>query len=255
MSEPGRGPERGPGGESGKGAGKDRRILWFWLWFLLGVALVVGYAVRTLSGPPPEPEPAAASLPAPSEGGGGAARSNAGADAAMAVLEHPRLEIVIEGEANGRVVIELFPELAPRHVERLLRLAREGAYDGVVFHRVIDGFMAQTGDVRFGRLGSDMSLAGTGGSDLPDLPAEFSDYSYGTGVVGMARSADPDSANSQFFITFAPAPFLDGKYTVVGKVVEGFDVVDAIKRGAGRNGAVIGRPDVMRRVRVLDEGE
>ncbi len=245
MSEPGQG--RGPGTK------KDRRALWAWFWFLLGVALVLGYAVRTLSGPPGEAEPAAASLPAPSEGGGSAARSNAVADAAMAVLEHPRLEIAIEGEANGTVVIELFPELAPKHVERLLTLAREGAYDGVVFHRVIDGFMAQTGDVRFGRLGGDMSLAGTGGSDLPDLPAEFSDYSFGTGVVGMARASDPDSANSQFFITFAPATFLDGKYTVVGKVVEGFDVVDAIKRGAGRNGAVIGRPDVMTRVRVAGE--
>ncbi|HHB81598.1 MAG TPA: peptidylprolyl isomerase [Aliiroseovarius sp.] len=171
----------------------------------------------------------------------------------MAELAHPRLEITIAGEANGKVVVELFPELAPKHAERLLTLAQQGAYDGVVFHRVIDGFMAQTGDVEFGHTGDDMSRAGTGGSDLPDLPAEFSDYSYGTGVLGMARSSDPNSANSQFFITFAPATFLDGQYTVVGKVVEGMDVIDAIKRGAGQNGAVIGAPDVMTRVRVVGE--
>ncbi len=234
---------------------RDRRVLWFWLWFLLGVALILGYAYKTLTGPPVEEEPAAASQPSAPAGDRGEPETdaNAGADAAMAVLEHPRLEITIAGEANGKVVVELFPELAPRHVERLLTLAKNGAYDGVVFHRVIDGFMAQTGDVEFGRLGGNMALAGTGGSDLPDLPAEFSSYSYGTGVLGMARSQDPNSANSQFFITFAPATFLDGQYTVVGKVVEGMEVVGAIKRGAGQNGAVIGAPDVMTRVRVLEE--
>ncbi len=208
---------------------RDRRVFWFWLWFLLGVAVVVGYAIKTLLAPTP-------------------------AEAAGMAPENPRLEITISGEANGKVVIELFPDLAPKHVERLITLARSGAYDGVVFHRVIDGFMAQTGDVEFGKLGGDMSRAGTGGSDLPDLPAEFSDYPFEAGVVGMARAVDPDSANSQFFITFAPARHLDGKYTVVGKVVEGMDVVNAIKRGAGRNGAVIGRPDVMDRVLVLDGG-
>ncbi len=235
--------------------GKDRRVLWFWFWFLLGIALVVGYAFKTLTGPPIENEPPAASQPEapaalPATTG---AEGNAGADAAMAVLEHPRLEITIAGESNGKVVVELFPELAPKHVERVITLANNGAYDGVVFHRVIDGFMAQTGDVEFGREGGDMSRAGTGGSDLPDLPAEFSDYSFGAGVLGMARSANPDSANSQFFITFAPATYLDNQYTVFGKVVEGMDVINAIKRGEGQNGAVIGAPDVMTRVRVLDE--
>ncbi len=163
------------------------------------------------------------------------------------------LEIEVAGEANGTVVIDLLEDVAPQHVERITTLAEGGAYDGVVFHRVIDGFMAQTGDVEFGRAGQDMSRAGMGGSDRPDLPAEFSDESFERGVVGMARAADPDSANSQFFIMFAPAPHLDGQYTVVGRVVDGMEVVDAIKRGAGRNGAVIGAPDVMERVTVVDE--
>ena len=117
---------------------------------------------------------------------------------------------------------------------------------------MIPGFMAQTGDVEHGRIGQDMRLAGTGGSDRPDLPAEFSDFNYERGVVGMARSANPNSANSQFFIMFAPAPHLNGAYTVVGQVTEGMDVVDAIKKGAGRNGEVIGQPDVMETVRVID---
>jgi peptidylprolyl isomerase len=122
-----------------------------------------------------------------------------------------------------------------------------------VFHRVIEGFMAQTGDVEFGRIeGGDMARAGMGGSDLPDLPAEFSEVSFERGVIGMARAADPDSANSQFFIMFAPAPHLDGQYTVVGRVTEGMEIVDAIKRGEGRNGAVIGRPDVMTQVTVTE---
>ena len=125
-------------------------------------------------------------------------------------------------------------------------------YDNVVFHRVIEGFMAQTGDVQYGKASGDISLAGTGGSDKPDLKAEFSDVAYARGVVGMARSSDPDSANSQFFIMFAPGDFLNGKYTVVGKVTAGMDVVDAIKLGLGSNGAIIGAPDVMRRVTVVD---
>ncbi|RDC74434.1 peptidylprolyl isomerase [Rhodovulum sp. 12E13] len=160
------------------------------------------------------------------------------------------LRIEVAGEAEGTVVIDLLEDVAPRHVERITALAGEGAYDGVVFHRVIDEFMAQTGDVEFGRLGGDMSMAGRGGSDLPDLPAEFSDIPFERGVVGMARAQSPDSANSQFFIMFEPGPFLDGQYTVVGRVIEGMEVVDAIKRGAGQNGAVIGQPDVMERVTV-----
>ncbi len=162
------------------------------------------------------------------------------------------LQIEVEGEANGTITIDLFDDVAPKHVEQITALASEGLYDGVVFHRVIDGFMAQTGDVEHGKLGSDMGRAGTGGSDRPDLPAEFSDITYDRGVVGMARSQNPNSANSQFFIMFAPGPFLDGQYTVVGKVTDGMDVVDAIKRGTGQNGAVVGQPDVMKKVTVTE---
>ncbi|NNF91066.1 MAG: peptidylprolyl isomerase, partial [Boseongicola sp.] len=155
----------------------------------------------------------------------------------------PNLVIEVAGEANGTVVVDMFEDVAPAHVAQITELAEEGAYNDVVFHRVIDGFMAQTGDVEFGKMGSDMRMAGTGGSSRPDLPAEFSDLNYDRGVVGMARSQDPNSANSQFFIMFAPGPFLNGQYTVVGQVIEGMDVVDAIKRGDGPNGAVIGEPD------------
>ena len=163
------------------------------------------------------------------------------------------IEIDVAGEgANGTITIDLLEDVAPQHVARITALAEAGAYDDVVFHRVIDGFMAQTGDVQFGKLGGDMRMAGRGGSDMPDLPAEFSDEPFARGVVGMARSQSPDSANSQFFIMFAPGDFLNGQYTVVGRVTDGMDVVDAIKRGAGRNGAVIGQPDRMADVRVID---
>lgn len=166
------------------------------------------------------------------------------------------LEIEIAGEgANGTVTIDLFEDVAPKHVEQITALAGDGQYDGVVFHRVIDGFMAQTGDVEFGNQNSDgfsVAQAGRGGSDRPDLPAEFSDITFDRGVVGMARAQSPDSANSQFFIMFDPGPFLDGQYTVVGQVTDGMDVVDAIKRGEGQNGAVIGQPDVMKKVTVTE---
>ena len=163
------------------------------------------------------------------------------------------LQIELAGEANGTITVDLLEEVAPNHVERITTLAREGAYDGVVFHRVIDGFMAQTGDVQYGRIeGGDMARAGTGGSDRPDLQAEFGDVPFERGVVGMARGRDPDSANSQFFIMFARAPHLDGQYTAVGRVTDGMEVVDAIKRGQGRNGAVTGRPDVMADVMVTE---
>ena len=142
---------------------------------------------------------------------------------------------------DGNVKIELFPDVAPKHVERIKKLAGEGKYDNVVFHRVIDGFMAQTGDVKFGNSSSndfDLSRAGMGGSDLPDLVAEFNDIPHKKGTVSMARSSDPNSANSQFFICFEPAPFLDRNYTVFGKVIEGMEHVDEIKRGDGSNGSV-----------------
>ncbi len=163
------------------------------------------------------------------------------------------LKIEIEGEgANGTIVIDLFEDVAPGHVAQISALAAEGAYDGVVFHRVIDGFMAQTGDVQYGKVGGDMRRAGSGKSDRPNLKAEFSDVPFERGVVGMARSSDPDSANAQFFIMFAPGDFLNGQYTVVGKVTDGMDVVDAIKRGKGSNGAVIGQPDQMKTVTATD---
>ncbi|WP_417727393.1 peptidylprolyl isomerase [Roseovarius sp.] len=163
------------------------------------------------------------------------------------------LQVEIAGEANGTVTIDLFEDIAPGHVAQITALATDGAYDGVVFHRVIDGFMAQTGDVQFGKLeGGDMSRAGMGGSDRPDLKAEFSDERFLRGVVGMARSQNPDSANSQFFIMFDAGEFLNGQYTVVGQVTDGMEIVDAIKRGKGPNGAVIGQPDVMTRVTVTE---
>ncbi|WP_204115127.1 peptidylprolyl isomerase [Shimia biformata] len=175
---------------------------------------------------------------------------------ALALMASPAmaagLKIEVEGEANGTITIDLMEDVAPMHVAQITALAEEGAYDGVVFHRVIDGFMAQTGDVQFGKMGENLSRAGMGGSDRPDLPAEFSDVPYERGIVGMARSQNPNSANSQFFIMFAPGHFLNGQYTVVGVVTDGMDVVDAIKRGKGQNGAVIGQPDVMKTVTVID---
>ena len=142
---------------------------------------------------------------------------------------------------DGDVKIEMFPDVAPNHVKRITELAKSGKYDNVVFHRVIDGFMAQTGDVKFGKSDSkdfDLTKAGIGGSDLPDLKQEFNDVPHERGTVSMARSSDPNSANSQFFICFEPAPFLDRQYTVFGKVIEGMDIVDKIKRGEGQNGSV-----------------
>ena len=142
---------------------------------------------------------------------------------------------------DGDVKIELFEDIAPNHVKRIRQLAQEGKYDGVVFHRVIDGFMAQTGDVKFGNSKSpdfNLDLAGTGGSDLPDLVAEFSDTAHNKGVLSMARSSDPNSANSQFFIVFESAPHLDRSYTAFGKVIKGMELIDKIKRGDGPNGAV-----------------
>ena len=142
---------------------------------------------------------------------------------------------------DGDVEIELYPKIAPNHVKRFETLANEGKYDGVVFHRVIDGFMAQTGDVKFGNSNSpnyNLELAGTGGSDLPDLKAEFSDIAHNKGVLSMARSADPNSANSQFFIVLESAPHLDRSYSVFGKVIKGMELIDKIKKGDGSSGSV-----------------
>ncbi|WP_367714701.1 peptidylprolyl isomerase [Nitratireductor sp. GISD-1A_MAKvit] len=158
---------------------------------------------------------------------------------------------------NGDVTIALRPDLAPRHVEQVKALVKEGAYDNVAFHRVIDGFMAQTGDVQYGDVedGYDARLVGTGGSDRPDLPAEFSDAPFTRGTVGMARSQNPDSANSQFFIMFAPAGHLNGQYTVIGEVESGMELVDKIKKGdAGQNG-MVQNPDKILSARMADEAD
>ena len=163
--------------------------------------------------------------------------------AAAADKTHLMLEL-----KSGTVKIELMPDVAPQHVERIITLAGQGAYDGIAFHRVIEGFMAQTGDVKWGKLADDGTVsdrAGYGGSDLPDLPAEFSDIPFERGTVAAARAQNPNSANSQFFIMFDRDPYgssLDGSYTIWGRVVDGMTHVDNIKLGSGRSGKV-DRPD------------
>ncbi len=153
--------------------------------------------------------------------------------------------IMIMKLKDGDVTIELFNEIAPNHVKRFKKLAEEKKYDGVVFHRVIDGFMAQTGDVKFGNSNLEsfnLKMAGTGGSDYPDLKSEFSDVPHERGTLSMARSTDPNSANSQFFICLASAPHLDRQYSVFGKVIKGMELIDLIKKGQGSNGEVA-KPD------------
>ena len=158
--------------------------------------------------------------------------------------------IVIELK-DGPVVIETFPDVAPKHVERIEKLAKAGKYDGVAFHRVIEGFMAQTGDVEFGNVKDFSSFrAGTGGSDFPDLKEEFNDKKHVRGTCSMARSSNPNSANSQFFICFEPAPFLDKQYTVWGQVIEGMEHVDKIKLGSSRDNGSVADPDHMIKVTV-----
>ncbi|MDG3040009.1 peptidylprolyl isomerase [Roseicyclus marinus] len=148
----------------------------------------------------------------------------------MAEIKDPENTILIELK-TGTVVIELMPAIAPKHSERMKELAREGAYDGVIFHRVIEGFMAQTGDVEHGKDGGNIRRAGTGGSDKPDLPAEFSGIPHDRGTLGAARSSNPNSANSQFFINFNDNHFLNRQYTVYGRVISGMEHVDQITRG------------------------
>ncbi|MEM7613965.1 MAG: peptidylprolyl isomerase [Pseudomonadota bacterium] len=173
--------------------------------------------------------------------------------AGVAQAQDPSNTLVIEVEgveANGVVEIELLPDLAPQHVDRIKELAAQGAYDGVAFHRVIEGFMAQTGDVEFATRDTvGLGRAGTGGSDLPDLPAEFSATPFLRGTVGMARAQDPNSANSQFFIMFDEGAFLNGQYTVFGRVTSGMEIIDKIQRGEGQSGAVP-EPDFMSSVRL-----
>ena len=167
-----------------------------------------------------------------------------------ALAAEPENTMIVELE-GGEVTIALRPDLAPKHVEQIKALVRGGEYDNVAFHRVIEGFMAQTGDVEFGDLedGYNSQRVGTGGSSRGNIPAEFSRESFQRGTVGMARAQHPDSANSQFFIMFAPGAFLDGQYTVVGNVESGMEFVDTIKRGSGQSGMVTD-PDRMISVRI-----
>jgi cyclophilin family peptidyl-prolyl cis-trans isomerase len=164
----------------------------------------------------------------------------------MAEIRDPENTILMELK-SGTVVIELMPDVAPLHSARMKELARAGAYDGVIFHRVIEGFMAQSGDVENGNTTRNYNprRAGTGGSDLPDLPAEFSRLPHDRGTLGAARASDPNSANSQFFINFTDNHFLNGNYTVYGRVIAGMEHVDAIARGEPP-----ANPDHMIRVRV-----
>ena len=151
----------------------------------------------------------------------------------MAEIKDPENTVIME-TTKGKVVIQLLPDLAPGHVARIKELAREGAYDGVVFHRVIEDFMAQTGDVQYGKTGGkdfNPARAGMGGSEKPDLKAEFSNMSHVRGTCSMARSQMPNSANSQFFICFTDAPWLNKQYSVWGQVIEGMDNIDKVKRG------------------------
>ncbi len=151
----------------------------------------------------------------------------------------------------GKVTIELFEKLAPKHVERILLLANKGHYDNVVFHRVIDGFMAQTGDVQFGCLKKDYieNRIGTGGSNEPDLESEFSSEPFKRGILGMARSQDPNSANSQFFIMLEDGPHLNNQYTVFGKVLKGMEIIDKIKKGDGFDNGKVNNPDFIVKMR------
>ncbi|WP_269929433.1 peptidylprolyl isomerase [Aminobacter sp. HY435] len=173
----------------------------------------------------------------------------AGSVAAFAAAPEDTMVITLK---DGDVTIALRPDLAPKHVAQIKELVREGAYDNVAFHRVIGGFMAQTGDVEFGDMkdGYNAARAGTGGSKLDDLPAEFSQENFKRGVVGMARSQDPNSANSQFFIMFDASPSLDGQYTIVGDVESGMEHVDAIKKGDAAQNGVVSDPDRMIKVRI-----
>mgnify|MGYP000361108371 CR=1 FL=1 len=161
------------------------------------------------------------------------------------MAENANEKLLIE-LTHGDVVIELHNDIAPLHVDRIKTLAKDGFYNGVIFHRVIEGFMAQTGDVKFGNSSSsdfNLRMAGMGGSDLPDLKQEFNNLPHDRGTLSMARSQDPNSANSQFFICFQPAPFLDRQYTVFGKVIEGMEFVDKIKRGDENNNGAVTDPD------------
>ncbi len=214
---------------------------------VLAIAGYMGYLYLTPSDLDPAP-------PIPSASNEGAPASaiatleNENKPDAVALQGQDILVIEVAGQANGTVEILLNTDIAPAHVARIKALAAKGAYDNVVFHRVIGGFMAQTGDVQFGKRGGSTAQAGMGGSSLENLKAEFSDKKFVKGVVGMARSASLDSANSQFFIMLDDAPSLNGQYTVVGRVISGMDVVEAIKKGDPTQNGAVSEPDFMRSV-------
>lgn len=181
----------------------------------------------------------------------GAVLSLSALEAHAVEIKDPENTIIIT-TATGDITIELLPDVAPKHVERVKELARDGEYDNVVFHRVIEGFMAQTGDVQHGDTedGYNLSRAGTGQSSKPDLPAEFSSLPFDRGVLGMARSQNPNSANSQFFIMLEEGHFLNNQYTVLGRVIDGMGHVDNIKKGSSANNGAVQDPDKMLKVRV-----
>jgi len=202
-----------------------RSVIAFAVLMCVAPALAQQQTAPAPAAPPPQAKPAPTALPK-------------GVD--------PQNAIFIDTK-YGRIAIKLRPDLAPKHVERIKQLAREKFYDNVPFHRVIAGFMAQTGDGQNGD--------GTGGSKYPNLPAEFSNVPYNRGIVGMARTSDPNSANSQFFIMLAENPGLNGKYTVVGEVVSGMDVVDKIKKGPESQNGAVTNPDKITRMQVAADAK
>jgi len=202
-------------------------------------------AAASAAAPAKKAPPADAAAPAGAPGAASVSAAAAPAAAAPAP-DDPRQNIVYLDLTYGRVVIKLRPDLAPNHVEQVKTLVKRGFYNGTPFHRVIEGFMAQ---------GGDPTGSGTGGSDLPNIKAEFTDTHFVRGTVGAARAADPDSANSQFFICFAPAPSLDGKYTVFGEVVSGMELVDKIKKGDPASNGVVDRPDRIVKMQIASDAK
>jgi peptidylprolyl isomerase len=165
------------------------------------------------------------------------------------------LKITVAGEANGVIEIDLLEDVAPNHVARITTLAKAGKYNNIAFHRVMADFMAQTGDVQYGKIDKSLARAGYGGSDLPDLKQEFSTIKFERGIMGMARGPSEDSANSQFFLMLTDYPSLNNKYTVVGRITKGLEVLDKIKLGTGGNGAIIGAPDVLVTAEVIEDAK
>ncbi len=240
-----------------------KRLLYVLVALILLVAGVMGYMYLNqpdMGEVPPMPSESGVLVSpdntsqAAAVGGSGVAAGASVIRVAASKASRDVMVIQVAGSTSGVVEIELRDDIAPNHVARIEKLAESGAYDGVVFHRVIDGFMAQTGDVEFGKRGKSLAQAGMGGSQMPDLKAEFSQQPFERGVVGMARARSPDSANSQFFIMYAAAPWLDGQYTVVGRVISGMDVIDALKKGDPNRNGMVQDPDYMQKVTIRKGG-